>query len=326
MKTMKWLLVCAALGGMALGCGDDDSTTDASTEDSGGGDTGGGDTGGEDGSTPEVSCGAIAGVDTPDPDSRVGACCSRVKNTDKQEAPELRLIWLGITEPSVLTSTSVAGGLLNQALEAELFNWLLQVEVDGTTANITTGLGWRQADGTFQFANGDAPTDNGGEATRFDPISITGTMEGEVLSAPAFEGTFTVPVFDEMNPDEIVLELPLQGFEIEMATLSDERSCVGNRVNARRYNTDAGSLTTFLTIEDTVDAEVNTTALQTTVCNLLAGLNGEDETCADTPRADWPSAPNASCTAGVCNTTCSGEECNAWQVSGGFAAHGVEIN
>lgn len=333
MNRFGWLAVSLGLAGLALtGCGDDD-----------GGDTM---TGADMG--PVVSCaddpcaatercfdreegGVITGhrcvacpTDAPNPDEQMPPCCWRVSNADRQEMPEFRVTNLQIDEPtgSALTSGAVLN-LLAQSAERETFNWLMQVTVSGTDVTVLTGYGqYNESAGTYSFVDGIAPTDGGGDPDRWNPIMIEGTLSGDTFSADPVPGAFSVPIFDEAGVN-LDTELPLTSFEVVSATLSEERSCIGERINDRaafnNYET-GGQVVTFVTVEDAIATPVM--QLGTTICNLISGSD-----CEADATGDWRFPPDGLCTDGTCaacDFSATGD-CNAWRIVGGFAAAGVEI-
>lgn len=312
MKRAQWLWLALSVAGLAFaGCGDDDNPgvdSGPPPMDGGGTDTG------------EV-------VDPPCemPDVQSGACCYRESNADQLDAPELRIAFLGLETPPILASNVIAN-ILNEAVREERFNWLIRLEgadADGPVT-ITTGYGRKSETGTFAFAMGDA--DPPGDASRWDPQSIEGTLTGETVTTEPLAEVFTVPVQDDDG--SVILELPLRGFRLVSATLSEDRSCIGRGVTAVRYDATQGRVETYITVEDAKAGEVNAGGITASLCNILrnALAAGLDD-CDDTPRSEWATPPNSTCDeAGACTMGgCTAETCNAWQVVGGFAAHGVDI-
>jgi len=309
-RTFSWLLTAALLGGLALGCGDDDgmmTETDAGPSGSDGG-----------GETP-ANCPAEA----PDRDQMQGACCYRVSNADRMDMPEYRLSGLKILTPTSL-SNAVVRGLLTSALDEERFNWIFRGAVTGTDVAVETGYGERNEGGTFSFVMGGAPAP--GDANRWDPITLNGMLStSETITSEPYDGALTVPVFDT-DGTTLTAEFPLQALELEMAQLSEQRSCIGER-RASSYSTEEGLLTAYVTVEDAkgVSIVVGDT-LNTTLCMFAAGMSSESGTCDDTPQADWAVPPDSMCDASGCTMGgCDASACNAWQITAEFAAHGVEI-
>lgn len=149
-----------------------------------------------------------------------------------------------------------------------------------------------------------------------------GTMNGEVLTTPTLTDYFTIPIY--ANDTDVLLELPIRGFEINMATLTDSRTCVGTR-GARAWDTNAGAMSAYLTVEETTAA--NIPALMSSLCQLIAGLSGMGN-CDAVAQDTWPTKPDSlcmpsgACTMGGCDPA---TDCNAWKLTGGLAAQGVEI-
>lgn len=315
MKRLHWLVVCAALSGL-IACGDDDGGgTDSGTP----GTDGGGEDAGETMVDPPE---CPSGDNIPDEEGLMGACCYRVSNADRLANPEFRVSALRITEPTSLSSALVRGAL-NDAIDEERFNWLIRVggaEMDGAIT-VETGYGERNMDATFAFTMGGAPAP--GDPDRWNPLTADATLAGETITADALSGAFTVPIFED-DLETLSLELPLQAFELQMANMSEDRSCIGLR-DGRVYQTSEGTIRTYITIADAMAGRVVIPPIDTTLCNFVAGMAASSDPCTDTPRADWPVPPNALCEDGVCTETCDVADCNAWRIAGGFGAHGVEI-
>ncbi len=308
MKRAQWLWLTLVVAGVAFaGCGDDDGPPPP--VDSGMPMTDGG-------SSEDPPCAL--------PEVQSGACCYRESNASQLSAPELRIAYLDLEQPPVLASPIIAN-ILNEAVREERFNWLIRLEgadADGPVT-ITTGYGRKTGD-SFAFAMGDA--DMPGDPNRWDPESIDGTLTGEAVTTGALGDVFTVPVQDDDG--SVILELPLRGFRLVNATLSEERSCIGRGITATRFDSSAGSVETYITVEDAKAGQVNAGGITATLCNILRGALGDGlNDCEDTPREMWATPPNSTCDeAGACTLGgCDATTCNAWQVVGGFAAHGVAI-
>jgi hypothetical protein len=257
----------------------------------------------------------------------MGACCYRQSNVDRQAAPEFRISRLRLDGPGILGTTLVFN-LLRESLNEELFNWLIRMEnasADGPVT-ITTGFGHRNADSSFTFADGTAPAP--GDADRWNPGTATGTLTGETLTDAALEQLVSVPI---LKPDstDLQLELPLQALVLTSMTMDDDRNCVG--LYNGEYDTMQGRLYTFITLEDALIAMVDSPPIVATLCNLLAGSPAGGDRCGTAPRSEWDTPPNSLCDDMGCTedpgdeSICTMDTCNAWQLSGGFAAHGVEI-
>jgi len=321
MRRLVWLhLALAAL--LVPGCGD----SSGGPMDSGMGDDGGG---GDDASTTDF-CDSVR-EDAPDPDGLMGECCYRASNADRLANPEFRISGVNIESPASLGNMLV-GQALADSLDQELFNWLLLIEgadADGPV-DITTGLGFRNADSTYRFADGDAPTDGGGDPNRWDPVMDTGTLEGENITTTPASETIVLPVFDE-DGETVQLELPLQSLELEMANMSVDRTCIGLR-ERRSYDTSQGRVRTFITVEDAKMGQIDIPPISNSLCNLVAGMATSEMACDDVPRSEWMFPPDALCESGSCSANTADSEvcdplsdCNAWLVVGGFSAQGVEI-
>jgi hypothetical protein len=163
---------------------------------------------------------------------------------------------------------------------------------------------------------------------------VAGTISDETVSAPVLNETFTVPVLNE-DGSEVTLELPLRDMTLEMANLSEDRSCVGMRVG-RNWVTTAGSLNAYITVADADAGVLNVpdAGINTTLCLFTANISmpPAGSTCADFPQAEWPVQPDALCDVAGCaqdpgdNSVCDpNSTCNAWYLAAGFAAQGVSI-
>lgn len=314
MKNWKFLGCALAIMGL-VGCGDDDGTDPTPGTDAG--------------MNMMTDSGPPAAVDCnldsiPDSDGRMGACCFRKENGADSDSPEFRISALALTSPATLANQLV-GAVLNGAINEERFNWLIRVGIDGTTANIQTGYGAREDDASFSFTMDGAPP-AGGDPARWNPINIAASIDGEAISADPQTGSFAVPVLNDDGG--LLLELPLNALQVEMATMSAERSCIGG-VTRRRdnftFDTTQGVLNTYILVEDTVDSRLEAPPINSRLCNFIGRVEG-DEPCTDTPRSEWDVPPDALCEDGACSDSCDPmTDCNAWHITGGFAAHGVEI-
>jgi len=306
MHRFGWLGLACALGLLGA-CGDDD-----------------GDTGGVDmAMTPDLG---PCATQPPRPDELTEPCDYRVSNADRLDNPEFRVTNLQISEPAgtALTSGAVLN-ILAQAVEEERFNWLMQASITGTDVTVVTGYGeWDCETSTYAFVDGAAPPE-GGDPDRWNPITITGTLDGNTFSAPPVAGSFAVPVFDESG-ENLDLELPLNSFEVINATFSEDRSCIGERVDDgsgfMNFMT-GGEVRTFITVAD-AEVSIVTQLAGTSLCNLISGAD-----CETDATADWRNTPNALCDAdGNCSAGCdfaATGDCNAWEIRGSFAAAGVQI-
>jgi hypothetical protein len=312
MKKTCLLALVVSLAG--FGCGDDGGGADTGTPDAG--DTG----------TPMGSC--YFGDEQSPP------CCYRTSNADRLDSPALRVSGVQLSTPPSLSSIIVTQ-LLVDALNEELFNWLILAEVSGTTAEITTGYGEKNADSSFSFTMGSASPP--GDPDRWNPVTVTGAIDGETVSTPVLDSTFTVPVLTE-DGSAVQLELPLRNLSVTMATLTEERSCVGVTQPGGRWDTSQGRVTAYIT---TVDADagrlqVPEAGIDTTLCLFTANIpmSTEGESCFNVDQAEWDIQPDALCPddsacqqdpgdGSVCDPATT---CNAWYIDAGFAAQGVTIS
>jgi hypothetical protein len=302
MRRLSWLALCAIVAGMTGGCGDDDGMT------------------GDDGGTDGGSTNCPDDPEVPNPAGLMGACCYRQSNADRLDAPEFRLAGLKLTAPMSLDSIIVRQ-LLTDALDFERFNWIFRLSISGSNVDVTTGYGERNGDDTFSFVMGGAP--GPGAADRWDPLTATGTISGETVMTMAIGEPLTVPVFDETGT-MLTAEFPLHDLVLTMATMSEDRSCVGTR-SAARYETDAASLEAFIQLEQARDTRIVAPPIDTSLCMFLAGMASDAGNC-ETAQDTWLVPPDSTCDAAGCSFGgCEPATCNAWQVRAEFAAHSVEI-
>lgn len=285
---------------IASGCGDDSTTPN---------DAGGrGDTGATN----------ICPATAPNRDDMMPPCCYRRSNADQLDAPEFRLAALQLSLPG---SLSIVNTLLPSGFDNESLNWLVRGTITGTTATIETGIGMRNTDDTFVF-----------DRTMYPPVTLTASIAGETITSEPYGELLTVPLFDPMT-STLIIELPLRNLSLPGITLTENRSCIGTRQNPSAYNTTQGTLSAFITVDDATGRNIMYGPLNTTLCMLLASMAsstfmGMD--CDDIPRAMWMAKPDSICDGAMPETCTMGgcdpnTDCNAWQVQGGIAAHGVEI-
>ncbi|RLB54091.1 MAG: hypothetical protein DRJ42_10110 [Deltaproteobacteria bacterium] len=312
MKNKHLSILLALALPFAVACGDDGTTpTDSGTGDSSMGDTG----------TLPSRC--------TFPDEQTDPCCQRTSNADQLDAPELRISGVQLSQPSSLSSIIVSQ-LLTDALNDDLFNWLLTANITGTTAEITTGFGQKSPAAVFSFTMDAAPAP--GDPSRWNPVMMTGSMDGETLSAPELSETFTVPIFTE-DGTTVQLELPLRNMTLSMLTFTEERSCVGGTQPGGRWDTAQGSIQAYITVADADAGRLVAGPIDTTLCMFTAGMPAMDGTCADYPQSGWAVQPDAICddTTGCAadpgdGTVCDpSTTCNAWLMIGGIAAQAVDI-
>jgi len=264
------------------------------------------------------------------PDEQTDPCCQRTSNADQLDAPEVRISAVQLSQPSSL-STIIVRQLLSDALDDDLFNWLITADITGTAANIETGFGQKSPAAVFSFTMDAAPAP--GDPSRWNPVTMTGSMDGETLSAEELTETFTVPIFTE-DGTTVQLELPLRNMTLNMLTFSEERSCVGVTQPGGRWDAAQGSIQAYITVADADAGRLFVEgAIDTTLCMFTAGMPTMDGTCADHPQSDWLVQPDAICDdATGCNvdpgdgTVCDpSTTCNSWLLVGGIAAQAVDI-
>ncbi len=111
-----------------------------------------------------------------------------------------------------------------------------------------------------------------GEADRWNPITLNGTLAGETMTAPPIVGSFTVPIFEE-DGTTLAIELPLQAFEVQMATMSADRNCVGLRTGPAYDNTQ-GSIRTYMTVADAMARRLVVGPIDNDLCSFTANITG----------------------------------------------------
>lgn len=263
-------------------------------------------------------------MNVPSPEEQMLPCCYRVSQADQLDAPEARLRFLDITAPagSPLAGSTV-GDLLNTSLREETFNWLFRLEgadADGPVT-ITTGFGRRETDGTYTFAAATDPTE-------WAPVNLMGTITGESVTSERFDGTLTVPIFNE-EMTTVQIELELEQVSVLSTTLSENRSCIGRLRNAVTFDT-AATLGGFITVESARAGMIMYPGIDASLCGVVAGSLLDPDYCAQ-PQSDWMVQPDSICDATGCQRngmggTCDpATTCNAWYLEADFAAVGIDI-
>lgn len=311
-----------ALFALAFSCGDDDgpaasadASSDAAERDARG--TDGRDTGvAEDAHVPAPL------NECNDPALQRLPCCWEASNAGRTEK-EWAIRSVAIAEP-VGIANDVIRTILQDGLddgdrgETDVV-WLLRLQAD--TDTLVTGFGCR--DGyRFPFRFSNRGRGCAGDRPEWAPIELAATIEGDVLRSEAAADVLVVPLPDAGDPPP---ELRVRHLRLVSATLTEDATCVGTRVNARRwaYGEPPSEATGFLTVADT-SAQVLGAAGGTSLCMFVAGTEciGDERT--------WPRPPNARCDETTCTDGCdpSAEPagtCNAWRFAAAFAASGVEI-
>jgi len=311
MRVVAFLAIVA----LAAGCDDEEPMTDAGpAEDAG-----------------EVS--VCPTSDVPAPEELTGACCYRTDQSANQDAPEMRLTYIELDEPSASPLSSMTLRLvLNEAMQDETFNWLFRVEgadADGDVS-IVTGFGRRTAEGTYEFSQGSAGSE--GDPDTWCPVEIPATLAGETVDSSELDGAITVPVFDDAG-EMLQVELRLRALAIQDSEWSEDRSCIGFKTNRPFTYMPAATLTAFIEVEPSRTGTINVPPVVTTVCAAIAGALDDENYCEDNPQGDWLVPPDSLCDATGCTQNTEGmtdvcdpaTTCNAWRIVGSFAAAGVEI-
>ena len=265
-------------------------------------------------------------------------CCALQSNASRLDRAQLRLAGLSIGAPAGTLSSTILHRVLQQAFDKELFNWLLELQdapMSGMgSVTVLTGYGTVDTNNNFAFVHNAAPTATG-DAGRWNPVTLQGMMDGEVLTTQPFPGVLTVPVFSLTDPTMVTIELPLYDVQIANATFNTNRSCIGGRSRID-FDPTHGQIAAFLRVADSMqplsvpDLGINNSNL----CATVSGQLTNGAYCTSTPQAMWLVKPNALCDSHGCvanmtgtTTVCDpGTTCNAWQVTAGFAAQGINID
>jgi hypothetical protein len=285
-----------------------------------------------------VNCpSSYGGITVPDAMSQMGPCCYSASNASRLSAPTLRLRYLNIRAPmhSALASSAVQT-VLNNSLGTEQFNWLVRGMGNGSDGpfSFMTGYGTRDAtSGNYSFST----------MSRYAPVTLTGTITGEMVTSMPDTGTLIVPVFNTtVTPPVLEVELQLHNIQVQTSTFSENRSCIG--ALASRGFTTAATLSGYLTVADTQGSMINVDPVHAQLCTLIASPNLSEPAAGghycDAAQSTWMVQPDSLCpvapATGPCmhdpgdNSVChhdgSGTACNAWQLVSDFAAVGVNIS
>jgi hypothetical protein len=220
-------------------------------------------------------------------------------------APTFRVTHIRITAPAALTS-AILQNTVNDAIHRGNFLWGISFDLGMNmvrtgalnTQMITRGMvGQGLIDGQFRYYSGDAPA-MGGMANRWDAVRTTTTTMGDRVTTGTLMGTVRLPIFDTSGA--LLTELPLENATMRNVLLAGDRKCIGlGQLSGGRFNECSSNWQTadammmpFGTINAVITAaaarEVRVSALNTTLCNLLAGSD-----CATVPQAMWMRQPDA---------------------------------
>lgn len=293
MSRFSTVLFCGALLGSLAACGSS-STTDAGTPTDTPAATDNGSTP-SDGGTPPTDGGAAACYT----EDGTASLCPMRRFMSNAMTPSWRITALTIAEPAALASPLILN-VINPPLRDGKFLWGLSFNFTANTFRtgplnrmFTRGtVGAGLMDGTFAYYNNNAPAV--GMATnmaRWNPAagSITGTT---TVTSNDQMANVNLPIFNDDG--SILVELPLANARLNMVPVSTDRGCIGlGQVRAGRYNecssgweTDMGG-TVEAAITVTAARAINVSALNQTLCQLLAGTN------CDMPQMSWTRQPNA---------------------------------
>ena len=205
--------LAAALVALAA-CGDDDSVpADA-------------------GSDADAAIENLCPTEAPDREDLIAPCCYRQSNADRLSAPEFRFVSLEVLEPPVL---DIANPLIRPNIDREVTNWLYDFQFDGSQVTMRTGVGSRNADGSFTFG-----------LPGYEPGMAQGTLTGSVVTTEPMDSLLRIPLFDD-DGVRLIVDLPLRYFSVVEATLSEDRNCIGTRRNRSAWDA-GGSIDGYITL------------------------------------------------------------------------------
>jgi len=211
-------------------------------------------------------------------------------------AQAFRVTQIRITAPASLTS-AILQNTINDAIHRGAFLFGLVAAPGATVRFGATRLATRGAcgqglfDGTYRYYRGDAPT---ADRARYDPVDLRGMVGTNGFAARAASGAVvTLPIYDAAGA--LLTELPLCEPALTGSPSSDLR-CMGlGQLSGGRFsectsNWAANPSDTLRAVLPVAAARaVRVSALNTTLCNLLAGAD-----CETIPQAMWPRQPDAS--------------------------------
>lgn len=253
--------------------------------------------------------------------NRTGPCCyAQVQGAGSD--PDLRMSQLRITKPTTFASALVDNLLDNVVITEGVSNIILNIAVQDTLSTLTIGNGSTTGNGSYLF------DDRGGE---FPVRTVEGTFSDEVFrSGQRFN--LTVPVVQPLRDGGgINFSLPLKQLRVVELLFSEERSCVGTyRGPLEGYSSDSCTISAFFTIDETDSNTIQLTeTTRTTLCSVAAGLFGAGILkCDGISRTEWENLPDSvcddedGCTVGACDPLVT---CNAWEMAGNCAGHGIRI-
>lgn len=292
MKTTLTMLLCGALGAVAIGCGSDPAPTQTPTDS--------GTTNNPDAST---TCSAPAAVDgrVPYYECSTTPICPRQRVMNSATSPGYRLTYLNIRQPTALANAAV-GSVINTAVKKGTFLWGLKFDGNNfrtggmNPANLmrgTAGLGL--LDGTYSFFSNNAP---GGMGTHFDPTSGSGTLMGDRYTSTPITTTVNIPIFTDETGTTLLTQLPLENAQFSNVQLTADHGCIGlGQPTAGRFTETTSNWLTedggmpYGVVEADITVEHSRTVTLTLggqmipLCNLVAGAD------CTTPQASWPNQP-----------------------------------
>jgi hypothetical protein len=218
--------------------------------------------------------------------------------------PSFRVAHIRITAPAALSS-AILLNTVNNAIHSGNFLWGITFDLGmnmvrtgalNTMTIMRGSVGQGLIDGTFQYYSGNAPA-MGGAANRWDPMTSSLMVMGDRVTSGTFMGTVRLPIFDASGA--LLTELPLENATMRNVQLAGDRRCIGALLpSGGRINECTGNWETnrdmmphgIIEAVITVSAArmVRVSALNTTLCNLLAGVD-----CDNTPQMMWRNQPDA---------------------------------
>lgn len=200
-------------------------------------------------------------------ENAAGPLCPSVRGANDASRPSLRVTQLDVRAPAALANAILAN-TVNDAVRAGGFLWGMTFDLGARsfrTGALTIAargvVGRGLLDATYRYdAAGDGPLE-----------AAAGRVTGTVTS-----GTVRLPIYD--GTGGLLTELPLDNLRVS-ATLAPDGGCVGAATPAggrfnectSRWTTTGGQITAVITAA--AARGVTVAALNTTLCNLLAGSN-----------------------------------------------------
>lgn len=228
-------------------------------------------------------------------ESATAPVCPAAAVANSPTAQAFRVTQIRITAPASLTS-AILQNTINDAIHRGNFLFGFVVTPGATLRLGPTRLAARGMcgqglfDGTYRFYRGDAANP---DPNRYNAIDLGGMVGSNGFAANASPGArVTLPIYDPSGA--LLTELPLCEPALTGSPSSDLR-CFGlGQLSGGRFTectsnwaaNPRDTLRAVLTVE--AARAVRVSALNTTLCNLLAGTD-----CDTTPRPMWPRQPDS---------------------------------